>query len=141
MGDFTPFTDQEREDLAEAAFTSIPGQRLQAHLLARVALNELDTVDQREIDRGIAESDDAGVGMADEVFMGLPEERRQVLREASWAMARDAIWQSVRQLEHGCNQLKIDPRFPEAGPDLVAIIAATPAVLAGVLFTKPEEQN
>lgn len=135
--DFTPFTKDEREDLVTAAFESSLGQRLQAHLLARAALGQLD-VDQGEIDRGIAESPDAGRAMGDEAFMQLPEERRQLLREAVWAMTLDAIQQAVRQFEHACNQLKIDPRFggEDVGPEMVAIIAATPAMLGHVLFTE-----
>jgi hypothetical protein len=128
---FTPFAAEEREELIDTAFGSIPGRRLQAHLLAQAALNEIEGVDPEEIFRGIAESEDAGVAMGDAVFMDLPEERRQVLRQAAWAHARNAIEQAVRQLEHGCNQLKIDPRFP---PETFALFAATPAMLSGILF-------
>jgi hypothetical protein len=129
---FTPFTGEEREELIDVAFGSILGRRLQAHLLAQAALNEIEGVDPEEIFRGIAESEDAGVAMGDAVFMDLPEERRHVLLEAAWAHARNAIEQAVRQHEHSCNQLKIDPRgFP---PDTFALFAATPAMLSGILF-------
>jgi hypothetical protein len=141
MGDdFTPFTAEEREDLVTAAFGSDLGQRLQAHLLARAALGELD-VDQEEINRGITESPDAGRAMGDEAFMELPEERRDVLRHAVWAMVINAMNQSVRQFEHACNQLKIDPRFDEVGPDVIAMFAATPAVLGGVLFKLEDDPD
>jgi hypothetical protein len=129
---FIPFTNDEREELIDAAFGSILGRRLQAHLLAQAALNQIEGVDPEEIFRGIAESEDAGVAMGDAVFMDLPAERRQVLLEAAWAHARNAIEHAVRQHEHACNQLKIDPRgFPHEG---FALFAATPAMLSGVLF-------
>jgi hypothetical protein len=72
--------------------------------------------------------------MGDEAFMELPEERQDLLRHAVWAMVANAVSQSVRQFEQACNQLKIDPRFDEVGPDVIAMFAATPAVLGGVLF-------
>jgi hypothetical protein len=105
-------------------------------LLARAALGELD-VDQREIDRGITESPDAGRAMGDEVLMGLPEGRRQVLREAVWAMTIRAIWQSVRQLEHACKQITEDPH-QLLSPEMIALVAATPACLSELLFEPPE---
>ena len=136
---FTPLTADECEQLIDAAFRSILGRRLQAHLLAQAALNEMDGVDPEEIFRGIAESDDAGVSMGDAVFMDLPEERRQLLQQAAWAHARNAIEHAVRQHEHGCNELKIDPRgFPA---DTFALFAATPAMLSRVLLKLPSDPD
>jgi hypothetical protein len=129
---FTPLTAEEREELIDGAFGSILGRRLQAHLLTAAALVEIEGVDPEEIFRGIAESEDAGVAMGDAVFMDLPEERRQVLRQGAWALARNAIEHAVRQHEHACNELKINPRgFPL---DTFALFAATPAMLSGILF-------
>jgi hypothetical protein len=130
---FSPYSPEERRALTEAAFVSVPGRRLQAHLLARAALNEVPDADQREIDRAVAESPDAGVAMADEYFAELPPQRQRTLRDGAWAMARDAIAQTIRQLEHGCNQLKIDPRAV-IPPEAVALVAAAPVMLTGVLF-------
>ena len=132
---FAPLTPEERDQLVEDGFTSILGGRLQAHLLAQAALGEIDGVSREEILRGILESQDAGVPMADAVFMDLPEERREVLRRAAWAHVRNALEHAVRQHEHACKQLEIDPRgFPA---DTFALFAATPAMLSRVLFDLP----
>lgn len=138
-GGFTPFTAQEREELTEGVFLSPGGQRLQVHLLARATLAELKNVDPREIDRGIAESPDAGVEMASEHWVSLTDERQKVLLEAVRAHSRNAIKQAVRQFEYGANQLKIDPRL--APPELLALFAATPAILGGVLFKLEDDPD
>jgi hypothetical protein len=76
--------------------------------------------------------------MAEEVFMDLPPERRDLLRKAMRRAVMNATRQVVRQFEHACNQMKIDPRFP---PETFALVAATPAILGGVLFKLEDDPD
>jgi hypothetical protein len=125
-----PLTDDERQELVEAALETGVGRAIQGVYLQSLALKRwFADVDPGQLLEARQEAPDGGMETSQNALDAMPLEERSELLNRSIEIFRAGCWEAILQLERLSLGLWEEPRKIDA--DLVATVAGLPIVARG----------